>query len=77
MRYPVAETAQADDQFQPLRCGGAGVVVALMSLESFADILVATGIARSRRHRYTMRRNLTSVPAAVVVVGYNVGVWVV
>ena len=49
MRYPVAETAQADDQFQPLRCGGVGVVVALMSLEPFVDILVATGIARSRR----------------------------
>jgi hypothetical protein len=61
MRYPVAETARAEDQFQPLRCGGVGAVVALMSPEPFVDILVATGLVR----------------AAVVVVGYNVGVWAV
>jgi hypothetical protein len=45
-------------QFQPLRCGGVGAVVPLMSPEPFVDILVATGLVR----------------AAVIVVGHNVAV---
>src|SRR5258705_9165822 len=44
--YLMAETAQADDPFQSLRSGGLVVLPALMGLQPFADIWVATGTAR-------------------------------